>query len=264
MIIDGHVHLTRPLSMLLEGMNAAGVDRAVVCSAGLAEGETITDLATARLGMDRIARAGAQAGYGADRLWAINEGLAAAVKASSGRIGALGKLDLHLPDEVVAHELEHLRDLGLWGVGETVGLHGRVERLEPVLRALSNAPRPVLPVWIHGDYPMDADDLEQVLALARGYPAVPIVIGHLGGDHWIPVIDGARRLDHVYLDTSEAVNLVAVRVAAAEMPDRLLFGSDFPWEDPRVALMRVGQVGLESPALQRILGQNALALWPNL
>lgn len=264
MIVDGHVHLTRSLSLLLAEMEATGIDRAVVCSAGLAEGEAITDLATARAGMDRIARAQARSGYGADRLWEINEGLAVAVKASNGRLGALGKLDLHLPDEAVAHELEHIRDLGLWGIGETVGLHGQVKRLEPILRALSAGPRPAIPVWIHGDYPMDADDLELVLTLASEYPAVPVVIGHLGGDHWIPVIDQARRLDQVYLDTSEAVNLVAVRVAAAEMPHRLLFGSDFPWEDPRVALLRVGQLGLEAPALQRILGQNALALWPNL
>ena len=56
MIIDIHMHLTEPVSLLVGKLRALGVKRGIICSSAVARGEAITTLKDARAMMGRVGR----------------------------------------------------------------------------------------------------------------------------------------------------------------------------------------------------------------
>ena len=54
MIVDCHVHLTEPIELIIEEMDRFAVDAALVCPAGIAQGERVDSLAEASGMMEAI------------------------------------------------------------------------------------------------------------------------------------------------------------------------------------------------------------------
>ena len=54
--------------------------------------------------------------------------------------------------------------------------------------------------------------------------------------------------------------MVALRVAVTELPERVIFGSDFPWESPEAMLKRVECIGLSTGLRSQVLGHNMQTL----
>ncbi|MPM66547.1 hypothetical protein SDC9_113456 [bioreactor metagenome] len=164
-------------------------------------------------------------------------------------------MDLFQPG--ITRAVEEIAALGLKGIGEIVGLHGNAGLLAPVLE---QAGRHGLPVFLHTDYPVDAQDLAQLLALADRYPRTQIILGHMGGDFWMDAVAGAQSRPNLWLDTSEVVNQVALQVAVATLPDRILFSTDFPWDSMESMLARVQALDCTEETRQLLLGGNAARL----
>ncbi|MDR2259017.1 MAG: amidohydrolase family protein [Treponema sp.] len=246
--IDGHTHATCPMDGLAQKAAALGFDYAVVCSSGLARGEDISTLADAKESMDRIARA--QNNPGGLPVSAINRQLKQDIAPFPGLIG-FAKADLFQPS--LAGDVREALDLGFAGIGEIVGVHGHGAALGRLFDALDGAG---VPVFIHCDYPVDAADLGEIFMLAHKYTSQPVIIGHLGGDFWIDAIEGALGAENIYLDISEVVNQVALRTAANTLPNRLLFGSDYPWDSPESMLERIEQLANAPSVKEGILGNN--------
>ncbi|MDR3193340.1 MAG: amidohydrolase family protein [Treponema sp.] len=246
--IDGHTHATRPVEALAKKTEALGFDYAVVCSSGLARGEEICTLADAKEQMDRIVRA--QNNPGGLSVSVINRQLKEDLAPFPSLIG-FAKADLFQP--ALSRDVREALDLGFAGIGELIGVHGHGEALERLFAAMDGAR---VPLFIHGDYPVDAADLERIFTLARRHGSQPVIIGHLGGDFWIQAIEGALGAENVYLDISEVVNQVALRTAANTLPERLLFGSDYPWDSPESMLERINQLANAPSVKEGILGNN--------
>ena len=253
MLVDGHVHLTEPVDLILRRLEQAGIDKAVVCSSGLAKGEEILSLQDAKQTMDRIARAQHTPDPGLS-IQNINVQMVDIVTEHKEELYGFGKADIFSPE--LLNEAQEIFKAGLQGIGEIIGIHGNAKLVEPLLQFSHE--QGGFPLFIHCDYPVDANDLHILFDLAKKFKKARMVIGHLGGDFWIEAIEKAFACSNVYLDTSEVVNGTALQVAVRELPERVIFGSDFPWDSPEAMLRRFDFLDMDSGVKKRILGLNIL------
>jgi predicted TIM-barrel fold metal-dependent hydrolase len=98
-------------------------------------------------------------------------------------------------------------------------------------------------------------------AWVRRHPAVRLVLAHAGGrgDGRAQAVRLAREHPSVYLDLAGDVFCYRlVESLCGELPpNKLLFGSDFPWLDPRANLTRILLADITAEAKRRILRDNA-------
>lgn len=101
-------------------------------------------------------------------------------------------------------------------------------------------------------------DVKHIEKIAENFPKAKIVIAHLKESG---CIDVAKKLDDVYIDTSYCPHPRrierAVKVVGAE---RILFGSDFPFNDPVIQKMIIERAKIKKGDKQLILGENAIKL----
>ncbi|MGW7533771.1 amidohydrolase family protein [Amycolatopsis sp. NPDC054798] len=248
MIIDAHSHVHDPVRQHLALLDEAGVDRAVLF-ATRPHPERAADLASFRQEMNVLdAALNGRSGDGYQSAW---QELDAALAAHPGRFLGFRSVRLDLSADQLATEVDHVAR-SYRGIGELTPPPGAAARIEPVLRAATD--HNGLPVVVHGSAPTTEDDLSTLAALARRYPAVPLVISQLGGTHWLTAIDLARETPNIYLETSTASIVFAVRLAITELPDRTLFGSDAPYGDPVLSRTTIERVTPPGELRARVLG----------
>lgn len=254
MKIDVHMHMTQPLELVTDQLKKGGFDRGIICSSAVARGECIDTLADAREMMGRVAEV--QNRPVEKTVSQINREIAAAVRQYPDLLWGFGKADLFQPDPEAA--VREIAELGLQGVGEIVGLHGNVPKLEPILAAAEAAD---LPVFLHTDYPVDGADLAAVAELINAHPRAQVILGHMGGDFWMDAVAMAAEHANLWLDTSEVVNQVALQVAVNTVPDRVLFSTDYPWDAPESMEARIAALRNSEETKQAVLGGSALKLF---
>jgi predicted TIM-barrel fold metal-dependent hydrolase len=179
------------------------------------------------------------------------------------------------PAVMGAEELgEHVAGLGAAGVKlHTIGQ--RLDPSDPGLEPLfDHCSRRGLPVIAHCGPDRHGRDFATPAAFApvlERFPRLPLVLAHLGGALWRDVPALAVAHPGVRFDLSEIVSWTGsvlgptVGELAALMrfvgPERVLFGSDFPWYDPAEVLARVEALpGLSDAELAAVLGGNAAEL----
>jgi predicted TIM-barrel fold metal-dependent hydrolase len=97
------------------------------------------------------------------------------------------------------------------------------------------------------------------------YPEVRLVLAHLGGRglgrH--EVIRLIHEYDNVYTDLAgDIFDLCLIESLINTIPDnRILFGSDFPWLDPRSNLARVFLADIADTSKEKILRTNAMYVY---
>lgn len=117
-----------------------------------------------------------------------------------------------------------------------------------------------LPVLFHSGYePMSEPAL--FLPLAESFPDVKIILGHMAYRMAGDAIIVARRASNVYLETSgnwDDLIKLAIRMLGAE---RVLFGSNLPYQIPEVEIMKVSlQHDVSQEDKDLVLGGNAARL----
>jgi predicted TIM-barrel fold metal-dependent hydrolase len=104
---------------------------------------------------------------------------------------------------------------------------------------------------------------EAIGELATRFPEVVFIMGHpaITNDQRARSIEAARGRDNVYVDlaleTSPETTEVFVAALGAE---RVLFGSDAPFRDPRVTIRAIEAAQIGDNAKERILHRNAAEL----
>jgi len=193
-----------------------------------------------------------------------------------------------------------VRQLKMRGILLYTNLAGRFPD-EPELRPLfARAADLGLPILLHPAKPLMTDVVkgyemtsslgnmfEDTIALTRiimagildEYPSLKLVCPHLGGtlpyiigrlDHQVTVLKRgpahlkrlpSEYLKQVYLDIVSPLPL-AIRFACDFMgPDRLVFGSDHPWVDPKLILDTLRKADLPEEDMSKILFDNARRLF---
>lgn len=101
--------------------------------------------------------------------------------------------------------------------------------------------------------------------LSRSFPDVRIVLGHMGHGNIVYInaaIDVAERNDNVYLETSGMPMHTKIAEAVRRVGrERVMFGSDVPFHDASVELLKVRKSGLNDDDLDWVVGRSAQQLF---
>ena len=182
-------------------------------------------------------------------------------------------------------ELARVRDLGLKGIK----LHPQYQDTDfddpRYLRILDRCGELGLVVLTHAglDIGMPGKDNcapEMVARVLEQVGPVKLVLAHMGGWRQWDRVEALLPGTGVYLDTSFSLGEITplddghyrpgdlplldeaafLRMVRKFGSDRVLFGTDSPWDDQGAALVRLRALPLESAELDAILGGNARAL----
>lgn len=238
-IIDSHCHLGRGVrkrvtaDALLRTMDAAGVGRAVVC--------TVDEFVAVRNqeGNDHVLAAVREH---PDRFWGL-----AAVNPWFGQAGV--------------DELRRCLGEGLVGLKLNSHLQGFVLS-DPVVHPLIEVCEAFdAPLYAHTGTPITAEPF-QLAELARTFPAVPMVMGHMGyTDFWYDAVPAALQSGNIHLETS-LIDIMNIRSALERIgPTRVLFGSDYPESELSLEIEKMAMLEMTAGQRDLVMGQNALNLW---
>lgn len=182
-------------------------------------------------------------------------------------------------------ELARVRDLGLKGIK----LHPQYQDTDfddpRYLRILDRCGELGLVVLTHAglDIGMPGKDNcapEMVARVLEQVGPVKLVLAHMGGWRQWDRVEALLPGTGVYLDTSFSLGEITplddghyrpgdlplldeaafLRMVRRFGPDRILFGTDSPWDDQGAALVRLRALPLEKSELDAILGGNARKL----
>ena len=192
---------------ILDRMDAAGVDMAMVCSlAQRIENDFISSLVAAH----------------PDRLFGFGQVLPQA-------------------DDVI-EEIDRMADAGLVGLKLHPSLHGYHVAdhglLDPVFEACARRGLLVLVNALDDAFcaPLAIEEI------ARDHPRVPTIIAHMGAVWNVPeAIIVAERQPHVYLETSATLMSDVKRAYARLGPGKILMGSEWPGSDFDLERMKIAK-----------------------
>jgi len=194
-----------------------------------------------------------------------NDQAYAAAREFPGRIVPFVTINPNRPRQVIEAEIARWEAEGIVGFKLHPSLHGyraSGEGYRPVYEYASARGLTVLSHCWDGD-PHGAPSV--IAALAGEYPGASFVIGHAASG-WSVLETScveARRHENVYLDLTGSGMLyggLEYMVTHAD-PERITFGSDNPFIDPRPPLARVLMARISDDYKRLILGLNAKRLY---
>ncbi len=108
--------------------------------------------------------------------------------------------------------------------------------------------------------------------LLRSFPKLTVILAHMGNGYLEESVALAEKYGQVYFDISGIISFIgsqggfssdahAVELIRKIGVHRVLFGSDWPWCDPLLAMQRFDGLALTGLEKQSILGQNAAKIF---
>jgi len=155
--------------------------------------------------------------------------------------------------------------LGLLGLKLHPVLHGGYpidsDLVTPILSCAESLRWPVL---CHTDLNNQSATPYRLVRVARRFPSIRFIMAHMGIDPAFmeASLEEAVPVSNVSVDTSTITDSPGIIKKAVRLlgEDRVLFGSDAPGLSMELSLRKVHLASLDPDELQRVLGQNALAL----
>lgn len=254
-VIDAHMHLGAPWTLFVHGWELPDVLRLMN-----------------RLGIDRA--------YSIHHHWLagrFTQARAASIKAyeeSGRRIPFLAVYDPRQEKASLAAMDACLGHDGFIGIKIHPSFHGLSaddERYRVIWEYARAHRLPMIShTWSDTDNPVQKLSLPKLFeAYIDQYQDVSFVLAHSGGRSGgrEQAVYLAKKYPNVYLDIAGDIfcrNLISSLVASVGA-DRVLFGSDQPWIDPRANLLRVYLADIDEEAKKLVFGYNALRVFePNL
>jgi len=256
MIVDAHAHFGQGLrstapygplfdaytaDQLLKHLDAAGIDRAV-CFAPRWQGGTFIDPDYRK----------------------ANAAIAEGVRAHPDRLVGFCRVNPKFGSRAVGELRHRLDDDGFRGL-----------KLDPETEAFSPLDLDLLgplldlcdehhvPVLVHTNF-HPAEPL-LFLAMAKAYPRVPVILGHMGMRIVSDAVIAAEQAGNIYLETSSNMPAYIKRTVKRLGAARMLFGTDAPYNMPQNEIDRLRSLDLSPGDLERITSANLLDLiggWP--
>ena len=168
-------------------------------------------------------------------------------------------LDLRAVDTCLAEMGRAVNRLGFCAIGElrlpTQGLH---PGSEPLHRVIERAIELDVGINLHSS---EVEHISAIARLGREYPRARLMMAHLGGFRfWKTGVEAVKELDNVWVDVSAwcLYSMGALEGAVRRLgSSRVIFGSDFPYCDPAMAVWKVRNAGLSEEAQEHIFWKNA-------
>ena len=141
-------------------------------------------------------------------------------------------------------------------------LHPRAENFDPFSSALEpffeEIARQHKPVIIHSRKENNQNtDPDRIIGLADMYPDINFVFGHFANDSEV-FFGKLNERKNAYVETSivSSPKIIEIRVKQVGC-GKILFGSDFPYSDQEIELLKIRKAGLSDYEKDRILYANA-------
>jgi uncharacterized protein len=205
---------------------------------------------------------------------ALNNKVLSLASQSSGKFLPIGSV--HPSDGADALlELDRLATAGIRGLK----LHPNRQQFDVadpnVVAVVTRATQHKLPVVFDGYSPFDANQPGKFLRLAMAVPEARLILAHAHGPQFPHLLAYGVLSRYPWWRRNVWVDLSATAPLLADGPfseqfawvcrkvgvDRLLFGSDYPMEDPKAAVAAVASFGFTKTELSAILYQNAAQLF---
>lgn len=147
-------------------------------------------------------------------------------------------------------------------------LHPRGDRFDPLdpgLKGIFEAVQKIgKPVIIHSrkeNY--SYSDPDRLVDLAGLYPKINFVFGHFADDSDI-FFERISEFSNAFVETSIVSSPKIIEMRANKIgADKIIFGSDFPFSDQEIELMKIKKSKLSDKEKEMILYENALRLLSN-
>jgi predicted TIM-barrel fold metal-dependent hydrolase len=182
------------------------------------------------------------------------------------RLIPFGALHPHYED--VTGEVERLLDAGIKGV--KLQPHFQEYSLDdPATLRMFEIIGDRLVVLLHGGneiipIPDVQPTPQRVRSLHRRFPQVRFIVAHLGASGMWDDVEEHLVGEDVYFDASYVFDICSdeqiERIIRNHGPQRIVWGSDFPWQAPEQGLRGVARLGLTEPEKAAILGGNLARL----
>lgn len=179
---------------------------------------------------------------------------------------------VHPDAENALDEIERIKSLGLYGIkfhSEYQKFCPDEERMFPLYEKI--AENNLIAVF-HGGYdPFGDDDIrctpKRMARAVKKFPEMKFVAAHAGGlNLWNDVEKYlAGKFDNLYLDLSVIASFdidknQLLRIIQANGTDKILFGSDCPWDNPANEINMINNLPLSENDREKIFFQNARSL----
>jgi uncharacterized protein len=258
MVIDSHCHVMLPVNKHIEIMDEAGVDKTILFYTSI-HPELATNVTEFEQEIGKLFKIISGEVNGAD---ARKKGISQQVEAIRlypDRFLGFGSVPNGLSYEEACHWIEkEVVARGFLGLGEFTLPSGHIPQLEPIFQ--SSSEYGCLPLWVHTFEPLKSEDILELAELAKKYPQIPVIFGHLGGIHWLDTIKLAKDISNAYLDVSAFFTTTALSLAMEELPTRTLFSSDCPYGDPFIVRTAIDRHAKSSEVRDRVLGGNIIEM----
>lgn len=190
---------------------------------------------------------------------------------SAGKLLSFGSVHPDAPDAL--EELRRIRDMGLRGVKlhpDYQHFYFQDARCYPIYEEMASLG---LALTIHAGFdPLSPNDIHApaaaVARVARDFPNLTIIAAHMGGlGYGATEESGIFGLENVWFDTAVlAVCYKGQEKRFAEHArrhgvERVLFGTDCPWDTVENTRAFIERAGLTSRELEMIYGENAKRLF---
>lgn len=189
-----------------------------------------------------------------------NDEVLRAMEEFPGRIYGYATVNPNYPEAEIVGELERCISSGMVGVKIHPDTHQCMvdnDKYRPVWEYANERGLPLLShTGINGKNPVEAFE-----NLAEDYPNVKIILGHsgFGSEGADQSIQAAEEFPNIYLEITGSIIVYGTleRMVRRLGADRVLFGTDLPFIDPRPQLGRVAFAKISDEEKRQILGRNA-------
>lgn len=168
-------------------------------------------------------------------------------------------------------ELDHKLKWGMKGLKihpVAQGFAPDDERMWPVYEWLVKHD---LPITAHSGMNIDGKstfgELKRWVPVLNEFGDLKLILAHMGGGLWDQAIEIAEKYPRVMFDTAIAISHIKTPTTlnpedAADLirtigPERVMFGSDYPWVDPKKDIKHIKSLPISSKSKKLILGENA-------
>jgi predicted TIM-barrel fold metal-dependent hydrolase len=108
-----------------------------------------------------------------------------------------------------------------------------------------------IPVIIH-----EGREIDNIIDLAIKYPKAKIILAHGGGSNWQKAVEGIKNGGNLYFCTC-GQSVERIKNTIEEIgSDRILFGTDFPYHDPKIDISNLRQADINKKNLYNIFENN--------
>lgn len=181
-----------------------------------------------------------------------------------------GSVHPDAPDALA--ECERIKALGLRGVKfhpDYQNFYVDDEKMFPIYEKLASLG---IPAIFHGGYdPYSPDAVhcsaQRAARVLERFPSLTVILAHMGGNincyrESLELLCG--RYENLYLDTAYCAGNIEpelmLEMIEKQTPEKVLFGSDYPWHTVSGELEFIKSLGLPKADEEKILGLNAARL----